>query len=310
MFQNSLKLSGNLFRRLTPNIPLQNITIGTTQATYLRKQPAPLPEFSRQFIKDLNEKPTPEQQKIIDHEKKVQAQLKSIYETKQNDRNPANHIKVKVNLLQKYQTEENLPASTTAPLENLAQPHILLVQPKRKKVTFYGIRRRVPVSMKKILPFMKAIVGMHVYDALNLCLNSQKKAAKFVAIALQQVKKHGTDRDFHEERFYITDAITGKNKRYKRLRYHAKGRGAFMIKDTTQLLIRMEEKPAEEMYKEMVQGKTPPMLAHFMRKNLLEKDADYETLRKSAHMLTAKGRQQRKLMFKRKVIQQQLAFRV
>jgi hypothetical protein len=166
------------------------------------------------------------------------------------------------------------------------------------------------VSMKKILPLMRAIVGMHVYDALNLCLQSHKKAAKFVALALQQVKKHGTDRAFHEERFYITDALTGKNRRFKRLRYHAKGRGAFMIKDTSQLLIRMEEKPAEEMYKEMVQGKTPPMLAHFMRNNLLEKDVDYDTLRKAAGMLTAKGRQQRKLMFKRRVIAQQLAFRV
>lgn len=57
------------------------------------------------------------------------------------------------------------------------------------------------------------------------------------------------------------------------------------------------------MYKNLIQGKFSPAVAYNMRTVLLEKDADYETIRKYQYVLTSKGRQQRKLMFKRKVLQ-------
>jgi len=114
---------------------------------------------------------------------------------------------------------------------------------------------------------------------------------------------HLVQKHMDEERFYVTEAVTGKQKRTTRLRYHAKGRMGMMTKDTTQLTIKLEEKPIEYMYKEMINGKTPPMLAYMIKKRLVAMDVDYETIKKNTFMLTAKGRQQRRLMFKRKVIQ-------
>ena len=52
-----------------------------------------------------------------------------------------------------------------------------------------------------------------------------------------------------EERLYVQDAMTGKHKRFMRLRYHAKGTGSYMKKDTSRITIRLEERPIEDMYK-------------------------------------------------------------
>jgi len=314
MLQNNLRFLGTAFRSIVPAVPLRNVTMRTTQTSSISVQPAPskVPSFSRQMLRDIIEKPSPEELRRMQEEKTIQDRLQRIYETKQNDRNPNNHIKVKVNLKEKYNVHEPIPTTTEAQIEqvskNLSHPIMLLKQPKQPKITVQGIRRKVPVSMKKLLPFMRGICGKHIYDAISYCLNSQTKAAKYIKLALLQVKRHAEQIDLAEERLYVLDSITGKHKRFKRVRYHAKGRGSMMIKDTSQLFIRLQEKPVEEMFKEMIKGKFPTMLAYIMRKKIIQNDGDYEMIRKNSYILTAKGRQQRKLMFKRQVIKERLAF--
>ena len=55
------------------------------------------------------------------------------------------------------------------------------------------------------------------------------------------------------------------------------------------------------MYMEMIAGHSSPALAHIIKKKMLDSDADYEKIRKYQFILTAKGRQQRRLMIRRKV---------
>lgn len=312
MLLNNLKLLGSSFRGLAPHVPFRNITMRTTQTTIIQRQ-EPAPQYTRQILKYINELPSEQEQIILDQKRKIEEEKQKAMDNKQNDRNPANHVKVKVNLLSKIKAQE----MTTSPVpvetnisEKLARPFVLIKQPRPAKVTVTGLRRKVPVSLKKLLPLMRAIIGKHIYDAINLCMTTKKKSAKFILSALEMVKRHAAQRDMAEERLYVCDAITGKQKRYIRLRYHAKGKGAHMHKDVCKLLIRLEEKPIEDMYKEMIQGRTPPMLAYSLRKSLLEKDADYDMIRRNNYILTAKGRQQRRLMFKRRVIQERLAFKV
>lgn len=313
MLQNNLRIFGSAFRSIVPSVPLRNVTMRTTQTSTIDIQPAPnqIPTYSREYLRDLLEKPTEEQIRRAQEEQIIKDRLQRIYDTKQNDRNPMNFVKVKVNLMEKYKLEET-PTTTIAQIDhltrNISRPFILYNQPKPKKICVQGIRRKVPVSLKKIIPVMRAIIGKHVYDAINYCANLETKAAKFVRLTLNQVKRHAEQIDLAEDRLYVVDAISGKNKRWKRVRYHAKGRGAMMNKDTTQLMIRLEEKPVEVMFKEMIQGKFPPALAYIIRKKLLATDADYELIRRNNFILTARGRQQRKLMFKRQVIKEKLAF--
>lgn len=315
MLQNNLRFLGTTFRSLLPAVPLRNVTIKTNQSSLIDIQPAPgqVPSFSRQMLRDIIEKPSPEEIRRMQEEQAIQDRLQRIYETKQNDRNPKNYINVKVNTFDKYKLEDQattIPAQIDQLTKNLSHPLLLYKQPKTPHITVQGIRRKVPVSMKKLLPLMRAISGKHIYDAINLCMNNQTKAAKFIKYALMQVKRHAAQADLHEDRLFVSDSITGKHKRWRRVRYHAKGRGSMMIKDSCQLLIRLREKPIEDMFKDVIKGKFPRMMAYIIRKNIIENDNDYEMIRKNSFILTAKGRQQRRLMFKRQVIKERLAFLV
>lgn len=69
----------------------------------------------------------------------------------------------------------------------------------------------------------------------------------------------------------------------------------------SQVRITLEEKPIKNMYKELLVGKTPPALAFKLREQFLKNNADYETLKKYSFVLTARGRQQKRMIFKRKV---------
>jgi ribosomal protein L22 len=285
----------------------------TSQASTVAILP-PQTGYSRQALKDMVEKPSAEQEAIVEEARRKQQLAQSIFENRANDKNPVNHLKVKVNLLNKYKqakeaTNESVPAQIENLSQNLVRPHVLLIQPRPPKVLVSGIRRKVPATVKKLVPIMKVIAGNHIYDALSAVAGMKTKAARYVRYTLQQVQRHAKDREMDEERLYVHAAITGKHKRWRRMRYHAKGRGHFMLTETSQLCIKLEEKPILEMYKEMIVGKTPPMLAYFLRQKLIETDVDYEVLRRNNFILTAKGRQQRRLMFKRKVRQEQLLFK-
>ena len=74
-----------------------------------------------------------------------------------------------------------------------------------------------------------------------------------------------------------------------------------MLHPKANMFLVLEEKPVKEMYRMIMLGKYSPAMAHFLRESLLAQDADLATVRKYQHLLTAKGRQQNKLMFKRRV---------
>lgn len=51
----------------------------------------------------------------------------------------------------------------------------------------------------------------------------------------------------------------------------------------------------------MLEGKTAPVLAYAIRQRLLKSNADLDEIRENQWIITAKGRQQKKLMLKRNV---------
>ena len=44
--------------------------------------------------------------------------------------------------------------------------------------------------------------------------------------------RHAGNREFDLNRLFVSEVIVGKHLRSKRVRYHAKGKGAMMISDT------------------------------------------------------------------------------
>jgi ribosomal protein L22 len=287
-------------------IPKEAFAVYTSQAATLGRHPK-RETYTREGLKLKNESPTPEEIQRMEEEKYIKEREQQAFEHKTNDRNSNNYVKVKVNLLQKLVAQPQT-IQPDAPLEPL-QPYTLLVHPRAAKVTFRGLRRKVPCSLKKVIPYMKLIIGMHIYDAIATLQNSNKKAAKYVLRTLQQVRRHGLMKHYDEERFYVVEATSGKHKRVVRLRYHAKHRMGFMFRDTSQLAIKLEERPVEYMYKQMLVGKVPIVLADLWRKSMVKQDVDFDRIRKNTWLLTAKGRQQKHLMLKRQCLTKYYEFK-
>ena len=81
---------------------------------------------------------------------------------------------------------------------------------------------------------------MHIYDAMNIMAKTRKRCAKLILATQGQVKMHATNRGMDENRQFVQSAITNKQRRKKKVYYHAKMRSGMVKCDTSKLLIRLE----------------------------------------------------------------------
>ena len=102
-------------------------------------------------------------------------------------------------------------------------------------------------------------------------------------------------------RLWLHGCIIGKTKRYKSVRYHAKGRGCREKTDFCQVKVILYEKPEKKYFEEIGTGECSAGVSAIVRHILKKNKADYEILSKFTGITTARGRQQAKLIFKRKV---------
>ena len=97
------------------------------------------------------------------------------------------------------------------------------IESRKKKEVVEALRKKVFSKRKKLLVPMGAIKGMHLFDAMALLSSTQTKAAKYVLIALKMARNNAINKGWEETRLYIESAITGRESRRVRLRYHGKG---------------------------------------------------------------------------------------
>lgn len=282
--------------------------IPTNYGQYIQKIKDYPKEQTRSELIQSNNPQTIEQIKMITKEEKK----KLVYSYKSNDSNPSNYITVKIrppiiqSIISTSKPEnpeilENKSENKTNNSAELTFPTFKIITSRKPKILIEGVRRKVFSKIKKLLVPMRGICGLHIYEAIEFLSRKKTKAFKLVLVALNQVRNHAFNRGLDESRLYVNSALTGKLSRRTRLRYHGKGRSGRLKHDFCQLRIRLEEKSYEDLYKLMILGKTPPMLAFNIRMKLRESNAGLDVIRRLTGILTAKGRQQRKLMFKRKV---------
>ena len=149
-----------------------------------------------------------------------------------------------------------------------------------------------------LLPIKK----LHVFDAIHELENSRKKVAKLMIKTFYNMIDHAKQRDFNVLRLWVHGCIIGKTQRYKGVRYQAKGRGFREKRDFCQVKVILYEKPEQEFLEEIATGNCAPGVANVLRYGLKE-NFDYKTLSSFTGITTSKGRQQAKLIFKRKVDQ-------
>jgi len=147
------------------------------------------------------------------------------------------------------------------------------------------------------------IKKLHIFDAIHELENSRKKVAKLMIKTLYNMVDHAKQRDFNVLRLWVHGCIIGKTQRYKGVRYQAKGRGFREKRDFCQVKVILYEKPEQEFLEEVATGRAAPGVANVLRFGLRE-DSDYKTLSSFTGITTSKGRQQARLIFKRKVDRQ------
>jgi hypothetical protein len=129
---------------------------------------------------------------------------------------------------------------------------------------------------------------------------SQKKVPKLLIRTFYNLLDHAKARGFSILKLWVHGCIIGKTKRYRGLRYHAKGRGNREKRDFCQVKIIFYEKPDSQFFEEIAEGKCAPGVANFVRFALKDYD-DYGMLTKFTGVTTSRGRQQAKMIFKRKI---------
>lgn len=82
---------------------------------------------------------------------------------------------------------------------------------------------------------------------------------------LYNLMDHAKQRGLNPLRLWVHGCIIGKTKRYRGIRYHAKGRGCREKTDFCQVKVILYEKPEKDFFEEIGVGKCAPGVANIVR---------------------------------------------
>lgn len=214
-----------------------------------------------------------------------------------DDRDPANHIRV---VFRRVTGSE--PAVVRRSREAVP-PLILRPRAPAPQQRWVVVSDVLLTSRKKAKLVMDRVTGHYFYDALYNLSQMNKKVARF---ALQTFEGRARavleEAGANPETLFVTDAIICHHRRQKKLRFHGRGRHGIAHRNYYRLRFVFGEKPLREFYKQLLAGRAPPRLCFLIRQKLLRRDADFEQVRQLQFLLHARGRQQRRLMFRRQIL--------
>lgn len=150
---------------------------------------------------------------------------------------------------------------------------------------------------------LKPIRKLYLYDAINFLEHSQKKVAKVLVHTLYNIVRHCIERKLDPLRLFIHGCLIGRKMRFKGIRYHAKGKSGRENKTIIQIKVLAEERAEDEFYQKVGAGEAPSAFAALVRERLTRMEAGYEKIRELSGITTAKGRQQKKELIRRRVYQ-------
>jgi ribosomal protein L22 len=254
----------------------------------------------------IRENPNYEQELKEAEEKERKEKFEALhFNNFSNDQNPDNFVELMI----KDKPYDAIYEEITLKEKEAPFTVFHTVKPPRPYVT--GTYGNIKGSVKKLKPTVRKIIGLHLYDAMAEMEITQKRAAGPIFKALNMVRNHALGAGMNQDHLWVKEAVLQKHKRRKGLYYHAMGRSGLMKRDWSRVLIKLEEKAPEDIFKMYIEGSVPKGLASLWRKQFYENDFDLETVRKFQFILTAKGRQQRREMIKRKthMIQDQFLVR-
>lgn len=142
--------------------------------------------------------------------------------------------------------------------------------------TWTARKNNVDYSAWKLMACANLITGKHLYDAMNIISDCEKKGGPVVRSVLEAARKNGEKKGFSEDRMFVKFSIVGKAIDRKKIDIKARGKMGIIKVPRSSITITLEEKSPQDFYKLVMLGQTPTGMAHVMRKILYHNDADLE----------------------------------
>ena len=103
------------------------------------------------------------------------------------------------------------------------------------------------------------------------------------------------------ERMFVHTITVGGSILHKKPDIKGRGRTGVIRKPLSSIRIVLAEKSISDFYKMMLVGEASPGLAAFFRRMVFHNKADFEHIRQTSHLLSARGRRYRRVQFRRLV---------
>lgn len=134
----------------------------------------------------------------------------------------------------------------------------------------------------------------HIYDALQLIQNVNKKGGPLVKSVLEAARANAVKKGMAEERLFVKECIVGRALGMRKMDIRARGKFGMIHLPKSSIRVVLEEKQPEDFYKMLVKGDCPPAVGHIFRKMLFQNDANFDKVRQLSFMTTSKGRYYRR----------------
>ena len=102
----------------------------------------------------------------------------------------------------------------------------------------------IQYSAYKLMAVANLITGKHIYDALNIIAEVDKKGGPIIRSVLNAARKNGENKGFIDDRMFVKTSIVGKALHHKKLDIKARGRTGVIKVPKSSLTITLEEKSA------------------------------------------------------------------
>ena len=97
-------------------------------------------------------------------------------------------------------------------------------------------------SSYKLMAVANLITGKHIYDAINILADVDKKGGPIVASVLHAARKNGQNKGYSEERMFVKYSIVGKAISHKKVDIKGRGKMGMIKVPKSSLRITLEEK--------------------------------------------------------------------
>lgn len=105
----------------------------------------------------------------------------------------------------------------------------------------------------------------HIYDALTLIGNVNKKGGKLIKSVLEAARFNAKNKGMSDERLYVKEIVLGRKLGPKKLDIRARGKFGIIHSTISSITVILEEKSPAEFFKMMITGNCPPTIGYIFK---------------------------------------------